>query len=77
MTCFVVGDIWSGEGAEPDWVEKEREYFSKYRDGNEDGYLNKEEVSYMISPRNYDPSNAEAKHLIQEADTNKVSYLCA
>ena len=54
-------------------MQKEREYFGKYRDRDEDGYLSKDEVSFMIAPPNYDPSNAEAKHLIQEADTNKVS----
>ena len=27
----------------------------------------------MVAPPKYDPANAEAKHLIQEADTDKVN----
>lgn len=65
-------DIWSGEGPKPDWLETEREHFSKYRDRDEDGYLSKDEVSFMVAPPKYDPANAEAKHLIQEADTDEV-----
>ena len=53
-------------------METERDHFSKYRDRDEDGYLSKEEVSFMVAPPKYDPANAEAKHLIQEADTDKV-----
>ena len=64
--------MWSGKGPQPDWVETEREHFSKYRDRDNDGYLSKEEVSFMIAPPKYDPANAEAKHLIQEADNDKV-----
>ena len=69
---FSAGDIWSGEGPKPDWVDKEKEHFSKHRDTDKDGYLSKEEVSNMIAPPKYDPANAEAKHLIHEADINKV-----
>ena len=69
LFIFPSGDIWSGEGPQPDWVETERDHFSKYRDRDEDGYLSKEEVSFMVAPPKYDPANAEAKHLIQEADT--------
>ena len=69
---FSAGDIWSGEGPQPDWVETERGHFSKYRDRDGDGYLSKEEVSFMIAPPKYDPASAEAKHLIKEADIDKV-----
>ena len=54
-------------------MKRERESFSKRRDKDKDGWLNKEEVTYMIAPPGYDPPLAEAKHLIHEADTNKVS----
>ena len=70
-------DIWpqyertDGE-SEPDWVKTEREHFNKHRDKNNDGSLDKEEISQWISPPDYDHSQAEAKHLIYEADTNKV-----
>ena len=53
-------------------MEAERGHFSKHRDRNKDGHLDKEEVSYMIQPPGYDPAFAEARHLIHEADTNKV-----
>lgn len=74
----MLGDIWPQfereEGAdEPDWVKTEREHFNKHRDKNNDGSLDKEEISAWISPPDYDHAHAEAKHLIYEADTNKVS----
>ena len=74
----MLGDIWpqfeqeEGED-EPDWVKTEREHFNKHRDKNNDGSLDKEEISAWISPPDYDHAHAEAKHLIYEADTNKVS----
>jgi uncharacterized membrane-anchored protein len=76
----VLGDIWPQfereEGAdEPDWVKTEREHFNKHRDKNGDGSLDKEEISAWISPPDYDHAHAEAKHLIYEADTNKVRRL--
>ena len=78
--CFFVlllGDIWPQfeceEGTdEPEWVKTEREHFSKHRDKNSDGSLDKEEISNWISPPDYDHAHTEAKHLIYEADTNKV-----
>ena len=75
---LLLGDIiWPQfereEGAdEPEWVKTEREHFSKHRDKNNDGSLDKEEISSWISPPDYDHAHAEAKHLIYEADTNKV-----
>ena len=77
MTC--AGEIWWGDEngeEEPDWVKQERENFGKHRDRNQDGYLDKEEVAYMIQPPGYDPAYAESQHLLQQADDNKVcSYV--
>ncbi len=80
--CFFVlllGDIWpqfelerEERTDEPEWVKTEREHFSKHRNKNSDGLLDKEEISNWISPPDYDHVHAEAKHLIYEADTNKV-----
>ena len=54
-------------------MKTEREQFGKHRDKNNDGSLSKDEISSWISPPDYDHAQAEAKHLIYEADTNKVS----
>ena len=69
------GDIWWAEDGEeePAWVGQERGNFGKYRDRNQDGYLDKEEVANMLQPPGYDPAYAEAQHLLQEADEDKVS----
>ena len=77
---LLLGDIWPQlereEGAdEPEWVKTEREHFSKHRDKNNDGSLDKEEISSWISPPDYDHAHAESKHLIYEADTNKVKSI--
>lgn len=74
---FSAGDSWSGEGPQPDWVKAERDHFSKYRDRDKDGYLSKDEVSFMIAPPKYDPAFAETQHLINEADTDKVRHKCS
>ena len=61
------------EGAEePEWVKTEREQFTEYRDQNKDGKMDKEEVKSWILPDNYDHAEAEAKHLMYEADSDKV-----
>jgi len=57
---------------EPDWVMKERELFSSYRDLNSDGFMDRHEVQQWIFPSDYDQTGAEAKHLIFEADADKV-----
>jgi hypothetical protein len=74
-----LGDLWPesakedyDRGGEPDWVLTEREHFSKHRDKDLDGFMNHEEVKNWISPPDYDHTNAEAKHLIYEADIDKV-----
>lgn len=58
---------------EPEWVSTEREQFSEFRDKNKDGKMDKEETMDWILPADYDHAEAEAKHLVYESDTNKVS----
>jgi Ca2+-binding EF-hand superfamily protein len=60
---------------EPEWVKTEREQFSEYRDQNKDGKMDKEEIKSWILPDNYDHAEAEAKHLMYEADTDKDDKL--
>ena len=70
------GDMWSEKDSEePDWVKSEREQFSKYRDLNNDGFMDRDEVQQWISPPYYDQMNAEAKHLMFEADADKVQVV--
>ena len=57
------------EEQEPDWVTSERQEFSEHRDKNTDGFMDREEVAGWIIPDDYDHSDAEAKHLIFEADS--------
>ena len=54
-------------------MSSEREQFNNYRDKDKDGKLNKKEVGDWVLPEDFDHANAEAKHLIYEADVNKVS----
>ena len=71
-----VGDMWPNkEEDEPEWVKGERTQFSSYRDSNGDGFMDHDEVKNWIIPPNYDHSEAEAKHLIYEADANKVCVI--
>ena len=71
-----IGDMIQGEdGEEPDWVATEREQFAKYRDTNDDGKLDLQEVRAWIMPDDYNHADAEAKHLIYEADDNKDGLL--
>ena len=57
---------------EPDWVKTERQQFTDIRDVNKDGKMDNEEVKSWIIPADYDHSEAEARHLVFEADTDKV-----
>lgn len=41
----------------------------------QDGYLDEKEVAQWILPDDYDSAIAESKHLIHEADMNKVSVV--
>jgi len=77
------GDMWTQKDEadeEPDWVKEERNQFSSFRDKNNDGFMDREEVKDWIIPDDYNHAESEAKHLIHEADTNQVSditYLSA
>jgi len=69
--------MWTQHGdadEEPDWVKEERNQFASYRDKNGDGFMDRAEVKDWIIPDDYDHAESEAKHLIHEADINKVSY---
>lgn len=68
-----IGDMYraSEDGEEePEWVRNERETFAKYRDKDANGFLNNEEVRDWIIPADFDHAEAEARHLIYEADTD-------
>ena len=56
----------------PDWVIREKDQFREIRDKNKDGFMDRDEIREWIIPPDYDHSEAEAKHLIREADTNQV-----
>ncbi|XP_034937858.1 calumenin-A [Chelonus insularis] len=56
------------EGEEPEWVKNEREQFSNYRDKDGNGFMDNEEIKNWIIPEDFDHAEAEAKHLIYEAD---------
>ncbi|XP_014676768.1 PREDICTED: calumenin-B-like [Priapulus caudatus] len=72
-----IGDMYvSVEGQpEPDWVAQEREQFGKFRDTDGDGKMGVEEVKAWILPPDFDHSQAEARHLIFEADADKDGQL--
>lgn len=77
-----ISDMYSAEDSSsssssniPEWVQREREQFHTYRDKNGDGFLDRNEIREWIVPANYDHADAEAKHLIYEADTNKDGIL--
>jgi len=75
-----IGDLWpesdreSGK-EEPDYIKTEREQFSSFRDLNKDGKMDRDEVRQWILPPEYDHISAEAKHLLQESDSDKDSKL--
>lgn len=53
---------------EPDWVQNEKFQFNSYRDKNGNGVLDENEVKNWILPDDFDHADAEARHLIYEAD---------
>lgn len=57
------------------WKESEKDQFRFYRDMNGDGRLDHEEVKHWIMPDDYDNSEAETKHLMLEADEDKVGVV--
>ena len=67
--------MWPSKDEEPEWVKSEREQFLEYRDLNNDGFMDREEVQQWISPPDYDYMKAEAKHLIFESDVDKVQVV--
>jgi len=71
-----IADMWPDQDdEEPDWVKTEREQFSSFRDKNKDGMMDRQEVQDWIIPPDYDHSEAEAKHLVFEADGNRDGKL--
>ncbi|KAJ8922482.1 hypothetical protein NQ315_007510 [Exocentrus adspersus] len=72
-----IGDMYRGEEneEEPDWVKSEKEQFSTYRDKDGDGYMDEEEVKNWILPQDFDHAEAEARHLIYEADSDADEQL--
>ena len=78
VCCVVfIEDMWPSEDRdedEPDWVRTEREQFSTFRDKNNDGHMDRNEVMDWIIPADYDHSEAEARHLIFESDNDRVGF---
>jgi Ca2+-binding EF-hand superfamily protein len=68
-----IGDLYHGipGETEPDWVSQERDQFKDIRDKDKNGYLDEAEIKAWIMPPDYDHSEAEADHLIYEADNDK------
>ncbi|XP_063961066.1 calumenin-like isoform X1 [Lytechinus pictus] len=70
-----IGDMWPKSerekgGAEPDWVQTEREQFFAFRDKDGDHKMDKEEIGQWILPQDYDHAQAEAQHLVMESDAD-------
>ncbi|XP_057666172.1 calumenin [Diorhabda carinulata] len=72
-----IGDMYRGEDGEeePDWVKSEREQFNTYRDKDGDGFMDSDEVKNWILPEDFDHAEAEARHLIYEADSDADEQL--
>lgn len=73
-----INDIYASDAAGndvPDWIHVEKEQFSNHRDKDKDGFMDKDEVRDWVLPQDFDQSEAEAKHLINEADADKVSCI--
>lgn len=69
-----IGDLYHPEeheeGGEPEWVRYEREQFKIYRDKDGDSVMNLDEVRDWVLPEDFDHADAEASHLIHEADAD-------
>jgi Ca2+-binding EF-hand superfamily protein len=72
-----IGDMYKGDDGEeePEWVNNEREQFNTYRDKDGDGFMDTEEVKNWILPQDFDHAEAEARHLIYEADSDADEQL--
>ena len=69
------GTIWTTkeeEEKDPEWVKSEKDQFQNQWDKDRDGRLNREELGKWFFPMT-DYAEDEAKHLIQEGDSNMVS----
>lgn len=82
---FFVHDLWlfrvetddtvdgeDGEEIDPAWIADEEEDFREELDKNGDGKLDREEIEAWVMPNDYYNLVEEAKHLISEADSDKV-----
>ena len=58
-----------------EWFKNEKENFEKVLDKNGDGYLNLEEIIGWTHPKDYNPAEAEATWLMDNADLDKNGYL--
>ncbi|CAH0560420.1 unnamed protein product [Brassicogethes aeneus] len=72
-----IGDMYRTEEGEeePEWVKGERDQFNTYRDKDGDGFMDEEEVKNWILPQDFDHAEAEARHLIYEADNDADEQL--
>lgn len=73
-----IGDMFNPDESaedEPEWVETEKHQFKQFRDKDQDGKLNLEEVRHWILPDDYNHAEAEARHLVYEADDDKDGEL--
>lgn len=75
-----IEDIWpkrerQADEEEPDWVKGEREQFEQHRDKDNDKKLSKRELGDWIAPEGHDNAEAEARHLIFNADKDKDGKL--
>jgi len=59
----------------PSWLKMEFDTFRTERDTNKDGKMDEDEVKNWLMPVEFDHIEAEADHLIMEADKNKDNEL--
>jgi len=69
-----LADLWSGSGEEPKWLKTEREEFSKYRDQNKNGVMERVEVKDWIFPREKEIRD-QVEFLIKESDADSNGKL--
>jgi Ca2+-binding EF-hand superfamily protein len=63
--------MYSGRESQsvPEWVTRERQGFEETRDKDGDGLMDRQEVRHWIlTPYDYDASDAESQHLIRQSD---------
>ncbi|XP_014672656.1 PREDICTED: calumenin-A-like [Priapulus caudatus] len=60
---------------EPEWLETERQHFYSFRDKNQNGKMDPDEVKDWILPTGYDHAGMESRHLIHSADTDNDEKL--